>query len=380
VGRRVGRGLRRRPSTADVAAALPGWLTARAIVLGTLGLAHFLVDRLHPRSAAVAFKVHQGLFAWDGAWYRAIAAHGYGPLPRNILRFFPLYPLSGRALGLLLAGRRDVALVVIANVGALAVGALLHRLTLRETGDARLARRAAWLVALAPPAFVLVLAYSEALAMTLALWAFLSLRSRRWGQATAAGVLLGLTRPLGLLLVVPAAIEAGRGFWSVTMRERLARGLATAAPAVGTGAYLAWAQLAYGSWRLPIRGQQDPHLRGHFVDPITALRYEGRGLLHGTHLGSGLHVPWALLLLVLALVALRKFPLSYAGYAGVTLLASLSSTNLDSLERYALSAFPFVMAAAAVTASERVERAVLVLSSAGLAAYALLAFLNVITP
>ena len=59
---------------------------------------------------------------------------------------------------------------------------------------------------------------------------------------------------------------------------------------------------------------------------------------------------------------------------------ALSGTNLDSFERYALSAFPLVIVGAMGLASHRVERVVLTLSAAGLLAYALLAFLNLSVP
>ena len=62
------------------------------------------------------------------------------------------------------------------------------------------------------------------------------------------------------------------------------------------------------------------------------------------------------------------------------MLVALSGTNLDSFERYALSAFPITVAAATLLKNRSLERVVLVLSAAGLAAYALLALLNVLVP
>ncbi|HXW33752.1 MAG TPA: hypothetical protein VEJ87_04175, partial [Acidimicrobiales bacterium] len=59
---------------------------------------------------------------------------------------------------------------------------------------------------------------------------------------------------------------------------------------------------------------------------------------------------------------------------------SLTASNLDSFERYALTAFPLVLAAASITARPVVERTVLVVASAGLVGYALLAFLNLYVP
>ena len=112
---------------------------------------------------------------------------------------------------------------------------------------------------------------------------------------------------------------------------------------------------------------------------LGSVAHEARLFVHG-HIGSGLHDPWALGLLVLLVVCLFRWPASYTAFAAVTLVLALSSRNLDSLERYALSAFPLVLAGATLTASGRVERGVLALSAAGMAGYATLAFLNAYVP
>jgi hypothetical protein len=362
-----------------------------------LALAHFLVTNLHVADNAVRAQLHQGLFAWDAGFYRGIAAHGYrfGAVPHESLRFFPLVPMAARGLGVILGGRSDIALLILANGSALGMAALLHRLVLIEKGDPALARRAAWLVALVPPSFVLVLGYSEATFMALGVGMFIALRTSRWGWAAALGVLAGLTRPLGALLAVPAAIEAGRSLviahqagaleWqtgrrSHTTKTVAARAVAVIGPVAGTGAFLAWAGIRYGDALLPLHIQQDANHRGSVVDPLTALLHEGRGILHGHHVGSGLHVPWAIALAVLVIVCARRWPACYAAFAGVMLLAALSSKNLDSLERYALSAFPFVLVGASLTKSQRVERLGLVLGATAMEGYSLLAFLNAVVP
>jgi hypothetical protein len=230
-----------------------------------------------------------------------------------------------------------------------------------------------------PPAFVLVMGYAEATAIALAVAAFLALRSRRWEWAAAAGLLVGLTRPLGVLLVVPAAIEAARGWSGISRREAVARVGAVVAPAAGGAIFLGWSWLAYNDPLVPVHAQQAAGQRGGFVDPVTSLGHEARLFVHG-HIGSGLHDPWAIGLVLLLIVCLIRWPASYGAFAGATLVLALSSRNLDSLERYALSAFPLVLAGATLTASGRVERGVLALSAAGMAGYATLAFLNAYVP
>src|ERR1035441_4906987 len=79
-----------------------------------------------------------------------------------------------------------------------------------------------WLLALAPPAFVLVMGYADSLLVVTSLVAFLGLRQRRYGLAIGAGFLAGLSRPVGMLLAIPAAIEMGANWFSLSRRDRMA--------------------------------------------------------------------------------------------------------------------------------------------------------------
>jgi hypothetical protein len=361
-------------------AALPGWLSARAVVLGTLALARFVVDRVEPASTRAVRSAHEGLLVWDGSWYARIAREGYSKLPDEALRFFPLVPLLARAGAALTPVATDTVLLIIVNASALALGALLYELARRECGDEALARRAAWLIAVAPPAYVLVLGYTEATATLLAVAMFLALRTRHWGWAALAGIGAGLVRPVGILLVIPAAIEALRGWSRARPSERLRRTLATAAPAAGAGIYLGWVDARFGDWALPLRVQQRAGLRGRFSNPIATLGHAARTLFDGGDATTGLHLPWVIVLAALVVVAFRHWPASYGAFALAMLVVGISSSTLNSIERYAFSAFPFVLAAATVTRAAAVERMVLLLSTAAMVAYALLVFLGVAVP
>jgi hypothetical protein len=372
--------MRRRGFARDLAIAFPPWALGHTITLAALALARYAVDHGHVHKAGAAFRVHQGLFAWDAAYYRDIAEHGYRGIERLGVRFFPLVPLLARVLGDATGGRYGLALILVVGVSALVAGALLHRLVLTDLGDASLARRSVWLMALAPPAFVLGLGYAEATFIALAVGVFIGLRRKRWWLAAACGVLAGLTRPTAVLLTLPAAVEALPGWSGSRSRERVPRLAAIVGPAAGIGVFLAWSAIANHDAFRPLRAQSDPHLRGNTVSPVTALLHEARGVVHGTHLGSALHVAWALALIALLLVCVRRLPVSYGVFAGASLLVGLSTTNLESFERYCLAAFPFVVAGATFMTSDRVERAVLTLSATAMAGYAVLAFLNYSTP
>ena len=191
-----------------VVAALPAWVTARVVVFARAGVLALPRRRAARSAGIVSATLDRGLLAWDGSWYADIAQHGYGALPQEALRFFPGFPLAGRALGTLIG--EDAALVLVANVAALLAAVLIYRLVRWERNDPQLATRAAWLLSIAPPAFVFVMAYSDSVAIVLAIAAFLAVRRRQWWWAAAGALVLGVSRPTGFILAVPFAVEALR--------------------------------------------------------------------------------------------------------------------------------------------------------------------------
>ncbi len=359
--------------------AIVPWVIARVIVGGALVFARELVTQGHP-SASVAARVHQGLLGWDAGWYESIARHGYAGAGHASLRFFPLVPLLARALSSVPGTGAGAAVGVVSNVSAFVAVVLLAVLARRETGDAALARRAAWLVCLVPPAFTQVMGYAEGTFLALAIGTMLALRARAWWWAGALGLAAAATRPVGVLLVVPAAVEAFRGWRSTPARRRVARGAAVAGPAAGLVAFLGWVAWRYGDFLAPLRLQQQGAHRGGVADPVRTLAHDASFLVHGHHLGSALHLPWVVLAVGLLVVSLSRWPAAYGAFAAAVLAVSLTASNLDGFERYALSAFPLVLAGATVTAGRRVERSVLALAAAGLALYAMLAFTNLYVP
>jgi hypothetical protein len=373
------------------------WLVARALVLGALELARYLGSHIRP-APAVLIRIHEGLLGWDAGYYRDIAMRGYAGVPRSALRFFPLLSIVTRGLHAVSGLSDGACLIGLVNLLALVAAVLLHRLVVAETGRADLARRSVWILALAPSAFVLVMGYSEALLLVLVVAAFLALRSGHWWWAAVAGYLAGLSRPIGVVLVLPALVEAvrrggsgrsrasgwgrstPRGLPSVVALGRGAgRLLAVVAPAAGTATYLGWVAARYGDFWLPFRIEVQPGRHGHFADPLVTVAHDARALFHG-HIGTGLHVPWLIVFLALLVASFLRWPASYGLYALGVLVLAVSSTNFDSLERYALSAFPLTLAAAGMVEGEAVERTVFPLLGGLLVSYALLAFTNSLVP
>jgi hypothetical protein len=357
----------RRPEVADV---LGSWVAARVAVLCALGLASFL-----------AVSNRQGLLGWDAAHYAWIADHGYPPHESETTRFFPLVPLLARAVSLVPGVSTGVALIIVANVGAVVFGLLLHRLARQEGFDESGAARAVWLQTLAPAAFVLVMGYAESVFGALTV-AFLSaLRRRAWGWAGVVGLLAGTCRPLAVVLVAVALVEAGRGLPDTGARELLLRLTAVLAPAAGVGAYLAYIGARTGHPLLPFTVQARGNLRATIVsNPVSVTYRLVEGALGGHRPGGGLHVVWLVVYVVLLVVVARILPAGYTVFAGLTLLLGTTSESMNSIERYAWSAFPFALALAHLTRRPWAFLLTLSASTAGLVGYALLTFADRYVP
>lgn len=348
---------------------LSSWVVARVVVGLAVWWARPVAETLHqPRS-----RHAMGLLGWDASWYDRIAHDGYAHLPRLGLRFFPLLPLLARGLGTILLGHPGLALLLLANGAALLLAVLVHRLALQSGLGPDAAVRAVWAVSLAPAAFVLVLGYAEPVWACLVAGCLLALRDRRWALAAALALLAATARPTGVLLVVPAVVEALR-------HRRPGALLAALAAVAGLGSYLAWVGARFGDPLLPFTVQADPSLRGGLlVDPLPGLR-DGLLALPDTVVPVVAHLPWVLLALLLLATGTRRLPLSFTAYSAASLALALTAAKLGSFERYAGTTVPLLLAASVVT-RPRLPRAAL--AAAGVltgATYAALALGGSATP
>jgi hypothetical protein len=356
------------------------WLTARVITLLALAFAKYQVSHFHITNSKAVLESHDGLLGSDAGWYQTIAAHGYGALPRSATRFFPLLPLLSRGLSDITSLTVGIASLVITNGASLLLGVGLYALVRSEWRDPVLARRAVWLIMLVPPAFVFVMGYSEALLVLLAVAFFINIRRGNWWWAALFGYLAGTARPIGCLLAVPALIEVVRTWRADRWDGWPGKAAAIASAVAGTVTYLAWVRSTAGGFLEPLKIQQQQAHHGTLTDPLSTMYHALSALAHGHHVGDALHVPWIGVAAILLVVAFWRLPVSYGAFALCVVVIALSGSNLDSFERYALSAFPLVMAGATLIRSPRVASITYVLCGAAMALYAVLAFQGAYVP
>lgn len=363
-------------------AVLSGWVAARVLVVVSFVLAHLLAP--HTRLPDGRLHLREGLLTWDGGIYRLISQQGYARSPRDVVRFFPLYPLLGRWLGWVLGGAPGIALVLLGNGGALVAAFVMWRIVDERFGDRRMADGSTLLLSLSPAAMCLVFAYAEGLFLVCVLVSIRALTRRRPLAAVPWLIAASLLRPTGVVLIVPVAVA-----WWIQRRSLRSSGessrdlwtwvIAGLGPVAGLATYLGWLELALHRGSQPLSIQS--RLRAGFHEPISRL------VRAAVHVFTGefrdvYNLAFAIALIALVVVAIRRrLPPEWTAYLVVGLVIAASANNIDSLGRYGIVLAPaWVVALAMITTGRRDRVIVLTVSALGFVWFTTAALLGLVVP
>lgn len=323
------------------------------------------------------YAVFQRWLGWDGSIYARIAAEGYDRF--WLTRFFPLLPALEHLLLPLTGGNGGVAGVVISSVACVGAFGLLRVLVERETSR-EVARRTLLYLALFPTSFFLIAPYAEALYLLLCVGTFLALRRGHWAVAGGLAALATLARPVGILLIIPIAVE------SVTrIRARGALPSGREAAALLGGLALPVAALAgfsvYLSGRFHtltaiLQSQNADGAAGSgkgFTWPWVGFLRAGRALVvdgfnpNFFQVHIVLDAAFTVALIVLTVATIRRVPLPYVWYAWAVLALLICTPGhnwyaLYSNMRFMLEVPPLFMVLGQWGARRPVERALLAVS------------------
>lgn len=353
-------------------AVLLAFVASRLVLLVVVALVEASLGWPYSRDTYSATPLVGGLTGLDALYYLGIAAGGYHlePVHRSYHDwvFFPAFPVLSRIVSPLALGDVALAGVVVSNglllAGLAAVAALMRPLTDRDTLG-----RTMLLVAFAPGAVAFGMAYSDSLLLAASAGALLAARHRRTWLMGMLLALASLTRPPGILLTIPLAIELwpdrGRLGWAGWLPFALGP-LALAAFAAYQGVVLGDA-LAFlhgqGAWNLasitaPPSGVGSENNPGYVSEILPLI-----AILLGTLLAYTAMLPG----LVRSHLPRAEVALALIAFATVFL-----SGRLQSDARYLAVAWPFAWYLA--SRREPFRGAWLALSVSG---YVVLAFLNV---
>ncbi len=280
-----------------------------------------------------------GLACWDAAGYVDIARAGYAGAGReNLAAYFPLYPLLMHIGGAVFGGSDEAYIaagVVVSNVALFVAVIALAGLAARRLNDGSSGYTAAGFL-MFPTTIFLSAVYADSLFIALAVTAGVAAEQRRWWRSGLLATAAALTRPFGVVAIVPLAV----GLW----RARAFRGGVTVA--IAPAALALWLAYLY-----TFTG--DPFVVFHgYTSGFTP-----RGPLQSfTDLldPSVYGFPWfvaALFVLSAVLVAVswRVAEAEYAAYATGMLLVIAAAGSLTSSMRYELSLYPAFVALGWVT-------------------------------
>jgi hypothetical protein len=164
---------------------------------------------------------------FDTLWYLRIAEHGYD-LPMAAI-FYPLYPAAIRVVsGIMPAIAAALLISTVAAFFSFWGLVKLGKGALSDTGRFRmLCILCAW-----PTSFILFAGYADSLTLALIIWAVVLGRAARWEAATLCGLLAGIARPSGVLIVIPLAVMA--------LRSQKPRSLVLSLTPLGLAGYWGW--------------------------------------------------------------------------------------------------------------------------------------------
>jgi hypothetical protein len=288
------------------------------------------------------------LTTWDGAWYLDIATHGYGFRP-GMAGFFPLYPLLIRLVAFV--SSPALAAVLLSNLFLAAAAVLLYRLV-RIDYDTVTGNDALALLLFTPASVYFSAAYTESTFLLLSVGAVLAARRGFWVVAGLCGMALSATRYVGLLIILPLAVE----YYLQTKPH--ARKLsdwfspqllfALCIVPVGLVAFYIFCYFRFHDAFAYLHTTADWGRK--LVPPWTTLR--------NSQSFPAFHLRFyeCMLVIVLALFAVGiwlRMRWSYIAWAAVLLVAYLCSGNLEGFARYLAVVFPLFLAAALLAQRSR---------------------------
>ena len=327
------------------------YLVSRAMVLAGAGV---VAAAQQPRPASAKAPILTALTSWDGLWYFDVVRHGYPNIvPPNVTyfdteartAFFPAYPLLVRAADRVLPGG-DVLAGLAVNFVLGAVLVLLAGLLARRLYSDRVAGRAMVLVALFPGSFVLSFSYSEALMLVLVAATLLLLLDERWLLAGITAAVATASRPNAIAICAACAVAA----WLAWRRHHDWRAwIAPALSPLGVVAFQLFLWVRTGERAVWFRVQGEAWNEGVSFG-WTALRRTYEAIV--SPFGSATNVITALCVLAtmagLWAVFRAKLPPPVVAYSVVVIALMLLPATVTARPRFLFTAFPVLIAAAAI--------------------------------
>lgn len=147
---------------------------------------------------------------WDTGWYLYVANSGYEYVPlgqgQSNYGFFPLYPMLMNLFSYLIGGNTYFGGILASNVLLLVAAAYLYQLALHYY-DKRSAMFAVVALFVFPGSYLFSGVFSESAFLCFSIACLYHFEKGEYLPSGIAGFLLALTRPFGVLILLPLALS-----------------------------------------------------------------------------------------------------------------------------------------------------------------------------
>lgn len=297
--------------------------------------------RIAIRRYSIPQELRQLATRSDGGWYIQLAKSGYEKKPFDLERehnwaFFPLYPLTVRAVAGLTGNYRLVG-IVLSNLFFFAALLLLHKTVIAFGYDKALANRTIFYIAAFPTSYFFSLPWTTSLFLLLVVSSFLAAKRRVWWLAGVCAGLASATRYEGAFLF-PALLIF---YWQSNrpLKPR-ADALGLLFAPLGLLAFMGYLYAITGNALAFVDAQAAWRVRwGFFLQPLAGFMISPFELSAGWNFRA-LNFAAAMLALVCGFVWLKRGEWVWAFYIIISVITPLSTVTLEGHARYVVVLFP----------------------------------------
>ncbi len=320
---------------------------------------------------------------WDATCYIRIAENGYSYTEEGknlMLVFFPLYSFAVGILRYILIDTRLAALVVSTLCYSVACGYIYALVS--EDYNKSIARASVVLISISPFSFFFGAMMTESIFLMTTAMTFYYIRRHKWKLVALTGTLAALSRMIGVIMILPAAVEWCETYkpfelikerkWKQLGKAIVNSGLYIPVIILGTCIYLMINFCVTGNAFIFMEYQKTHwyHENCYFAETVVELF---RNALSGSKLCISIWIPSAVILAVyigLLVYSARRHKNMYILYMTAYLVINTSVTWLISAPRYMSAALPAFIVLAEMTERKKLVRyALYVLFAVGMFVY-----------
>lgn len=348
------------------------YASSRLFIYAVAGLSLATVAK--PKNFDAPHGLLNWFMRWDANWYLDVVQRGYWFVHSGHdtnVGYFPLLPLV-TWLGSLGGILNPVAVgLAVGFVGFWAACPLLWRFVYDEWNDPNLATWSVALLLFSPVSFFFSNFYSESLFLPLTIGCLWAARRKHWWIAGGLGALAGLTRYVGIVMIVPLVTELVLDRHRSPIRIRSV--LACLLPAAGYGAYCLFMWIKFGNPHMYAEAQlvSGRHFTW-FWGLFTRESFTGLQWFYQMWFGGAVLIAFAFMLAG----AFFRLPVSLTVFLLSFSFVYISARFVDSLPRYFAALFPFYIVLAMLCRRAPVIRIPLIAAMSILQAIAVTLFVN----